>query len=208
MKRWTCTNCNTGVLAPERPRRDDPRRYCEPCSRATGRVVERTCPSLDRRRADRKAAASARRSRAVAAMRAHPQHGGIDLLAEAAEIWKHMTEFHCGAALPAIKVRFTKEDRIGVSGRAWGYQQRLVVTVRARSETWLVVEVLAHELAHCATPGHGHNEVWADCFVKAARARYCAEHFSGVRAASGYAVDRYVRPAIERYWRACDPSAA
>lgn len=60
--RWVCPRCNVGRLAPTRPRRDDVRRYCLPCSEATGRLVERVAPSIERKRA-----ASSEASRARAA---------------------------------------------------------------------------------------------------------------------------------------------
>ncbi len=50
---WVCPSCGGGLLAPGRPRRDDVRRYCLPCSEATGRLVARTCPAADRERAAR-----------------------------------------------------------------------------------------------------------------------------------------------------------
>jgi len=48
--RWKCTICNSGVLAPSRPRKDDVRRYCLQCSGKTGKLVERIAPSLEKKR--------------------------------------------------------------------------------------------------------------------------------------------------------------
>lgn len=61
LRRWTCPRCSTGRLAPSRPRRDDVRRYCLPCSEATGRLVERVCPANERERATSTAASTTKR---------------------------------------------------------------------------------------------------------------------------------------------------
>jgi hypothetical protein len=53
-RRWTCPKCGKGALAPGKPRKDDVRRYCLPCSKKTGRLVTRECLSLERERADAK----------------------------------------------------------------------------------------------------------------------------------------------------------
>jgi hypothetical protein len=42
MRRWVCPNGCPGVHAPDKPRADDVRRYCLPCSEASGRLVRRT----------------------------------------------------------------------------------------------------------------------------------------------------------------------
>lgn len=61
--RWVCPRCEHGRLAPTRPRRDDVRRYCLPCSEATGRLVERMAPALERKREARSEALADRRKR-------------------------------------------------------------------------------------------------------------------------------------------------
>lgn len=43
-RRWVCPTCGAGKHAPSRPRRDDVRRFCLPCSEKSGRLVERICP--------------------------------------------------------------------------------------------------------------------------------------------------------------------
>lgn len=50
MKRWKCPNCENGILAPTRPRKNDVRRYCKDCSWETGYLVERISPALEARR--------------------------------------------------------------------------------------------------------------------------------------------------------------
>lgn len=51
--RWVCPLCSSGKLAPSRPRKDDVRRFCLPCSERTGRLVERLSPALERARRER-----------------------------------------------------------------------------------------------------------------------------------------------------------
>lgn len=202
MRRWICPNCESGALAPERPLTDDVRRYCLPCSQRTGRLVKRTCPALDRARAERaeasKAKAAARRARDAERDLARWSHGDTDLRAEAKAIWKHMAEFHRGRSLPRLTIH---------RGQKWGGQtyctghgnrEHVHITIGAAAPTSEVLMVLTHELAHAAAPrpGDWHDERWADCYVKAARARWGGANFTGVRAARGYAVDPYVRRGI------------
>ena len=74
-KLWTCPQCDRrGVLAPGRMRKIDVRRYCLPCSEASGKLVERYCPSLERRReAARAALAAAIKSSTVQSEKAAAQ---------------------------------------------------------------------------------------------------------------------------------------
>lgn len=67
MHRWICPNCESGVNAPSKPRGDDTRRFCLPCSQETGRLVKRTAPALDAKREKKTAARTekARRERAA-----------------------------------------------------------------------------------------------------------------------------------------------
>lgn len=51
MRRWICPRCGGGVNAPERPRKNDVRRYCLKCSEETGFLMERCVPALERKRA-------------------------------------------------------------------------------------------------------------------------------------------------------------
>jgi hypothetical protein len=120
------------------------------------------------------------------------------MIDEAERIWSLMDEFHRGKRMPEIVLR-RSENGWKTTGRAWPW--KVVVTMGSGLVDACVV--LIHELAHSAVgSGHGHDEVWADCYVKAARARWGTEHFEGVRASRGYAVDRYVAPAVDRAMRA------
>lgn len=54
--RWTCLQCDKGALGPTRPRKNNAVRYCLPCTAKTGKLVERECLTLEKRR-ERKAEA-------------------------------------------------------------------------------------------------------------------------------------------------------
>lgn len=69
-RRWACPRCGLGISAPSRPRRDDVRRYCLPCSKETGKLVERVCPANERRREVKKKRAAERAAEARAKTRA------------------------------------------------------------------------------------------------------------------------------------------
>ena len=49
-KRYLCERCGTGRIAPGRMAPDDVRRFCLPCSEATGKLVPLVCPSRERAR--------------------------------------------------------------------------------------------------------------------------------------------------------------
>jgi hypothetical protein len=51
--RWICPQCSTGKLLGKAPRKNATARFCIPCSESTGYLVERTCPALDRKRAQK-----------------------------------------------------------------------------------------------------------------------------------------------------------
>lgn len=54
---WKCPEGeHTGVRAPTRPRKDDIRRFCIPCSEASGRLTERISPVVEKERARKEAA--------------------------------------------------------------------------------------------------------------------------------------------------------
>ena len=47
--RWKCEQCDHGLLAPSRPRKNDVRRYCLTCSAKRGILVERVAPALQKK---------------------------------------------------------------------------------------------------------------------------------------------------------------
>lgn len=83
--RWHCPNGCAALMGPTKPRADDTRRYCLPCSAATGRLVRRTAPTLDRKREQRATThnekALARRLVLAAKDTAHFTIAGLDVRA-------------------------------------------------------------------------------------------------------------------------------
>lgn len=65
MKRYTCPHCGKGRNAPGRMAPDDVRRFCLPCSEATGKLVSMACPAREtaKRQAAEKAKARAKAKR-------------------------------------------------------------------------------------------------------------------------------------------------
>lgn len=162
--RWKCANCDHGLLAPTKPRKNDVRRYCLPCSAKTGKLVERIAPSLDKQRTAKKAAvknktvakrasvakrtAPAKAQQRVDAQRAKMIH------AEAEKIWKLMQPYHKGKPLPQIKIARGKNwgSQYGYAQSRWNHIQVNVDREQSVGRSKRVWEVLAHELCHCAVP--------------------------------------------------------
>jgi hypothetical protein len=70
-KRWECpAGQHPAVLAPQRLRRKDIRRYCLPCSMSSGLLVERVLPTLEKKRTERAARGREQRKAATAVVRA------------------------------------------------------------------------------------------------------------------------------------------
>lgn len=149
-RRWVCPSCGDSVLAPDRPRRDDVRRYCLPCSSASGRLTERTCPARDRQaaeRAERRAARTiTKRQRERSQQRDRESIGGVHLPTEAARLWRlpSMREPHRGRKpLPLIEIRRGTQEFS--PGHAYG--SRITMTTGSPGST---LACLLHELVHCA----------------------------------------------------------
>ena len=70
---WRCPTCGNGVLGSKAPRKNNIVRYCLPCSAKAGKLIERVCPTLDRKREQkdtaRKAKAERKREKAGPATR-------------------------------------------------------------------------------------------------------------------------------------------
>lgn len=156
MKRWVCPRCAGGALAPERLRADDVRAYCLPCSKRTGRLVRRACPSLDAER-DRRAAAR-REARVDDAARTKARElaywtvAGLDVRDVVARCWRALRPLVGDRSVPAVKLR---RRSVGTSGRAW--YSRVVLSFGPAADAATVWELTMHELTHCATPGAHHG---------------------------------------------------
>ena len=162
--KWVCPLCNKGVLASSKPRMNDVRRYCLPCSKKEGVLINRTAPSLERKRATRTTATKNKQARKRATISKNnapaKEQQRIDaqrvkiIEKEAARIWKLMTPYHNGKPLPTINI-----VRAQNRGRQYGHAAYLRNTIQVNVDkdqsayrSKRVWEVLAHELAHCAVP--------------------------------------------------------
>ena len=104
--RWKCPICENGLLAPQRPRLDDVRRYCLPCSAKSGKLVERIAPALEAQRTRRNEQRSnrAKKKRQSAqrkqntprkiAERTYSKQGeyGMNIKRETARLWQMLTK--------------------------------------------------------------------------------------------------------------------
>lgn len=177
MRRWACPNGCAGVLAPDKPRADDVRRYCLKCSEKSGRLVKRTCPALDRKRAASKEKSTAKAKAKRAKEREARLYRGVDIEREAKRLWNlpAMREAHGGRRVPKIEWRRRNARRAYSTGHAWGYR----VTMTLGGDAAEAVSVLLHELAHCAIGcEEGHSDRWAALFLNAARQAWGDEHLS------------------------------
>lgn len=162
--KWVCPLCNKGALAPSKPRMKDVRRYCLPCSKKEGVLIERTAPSLERKRAAKTQTTKKKQAskRATVAKKKAPikAQERIDaqrvkmINKEAERIWRLMTPYHNGKPLPKINI-VRAQNRGRQHGFAEYYRNSIQVNVdkdQSKSRSKRVWEVLAHELAHCAVP--------------------------------------------------------
>lgn len=176
MKRWVCPECGASKLAPVRPRRDDVRRYCLPCSEQTGRLVERSAPSLERARTEqteRRKAKAARQRQAAARQRERQAErsaaearkrevvAGVDIRKELARLWAAGLAGRYGKpwhrSVPALTVRLQRK-KLYASGHAYPLQHRIAMTVP--HDAVQVLAVLAHETAHLLAPEADHRQLF------------------------------------------------
>ena len=216
---WKCPTCNAGVIAPTRPRKNDVRRYCLPCSADAGVLVERTAPALDKKRAAKKATTSKKQAskRATVSRNNAPakEQARIDakrkamITKEALAIWKLMQPYHKGKRLPTINI-----VRARNIGRQYGHAatQRNSIQVNVDLDQDImrskrVWEVLAHELAHCAVPpkqraGRGrdtHSKEFYHCLRFVWQKRWkCSISFFEV-STWGYSVDHLMAHQAEQH---------
>jgi hypothetical protein len=162
--RWKCSLCDDGLLAPTRPRKNDVRRYCLPCSAKSGRLVDRVAPSLEKKREKRTAIVEQKnkekRVRVAKKLQPTKEQQRIDRLRakmihkEAERIWELMKPYHKGKRLPNIVIA-KGQNRGRQYGHAESWANRIQVNVdrqQSVSRSKRVWEVLAHELCHCAVP--------------------------------------------------------
>lgn len=154
MKRWKCPSCGNGVLAPEKPRMKDVRRYCLDCSAVTGFLVERTCPALDKKReakaAVRKEQAVVKRAKEKAQLEASHMIGDLNLR----EMLDRAIRLPCfeqkhRKRLWTIKLHIRRNKVLaGYAGRAFHGRNMIQVTENVWWNKDHALDTLLHELAH------------------------------------------------------------
>lgn len=158
--RWRCPHCEHGLLAPSRPRKNDVRRYCLPCSAQHGRLVERIAPSLEKQRTQRAALVqqkqTKKRQRIAKQLQPVKDEQRIQtkrlaiITKEAERIWRLMDQ----PAHRLPKIQLVHSRNRGASGVAYGKRSILIRLPRASiGGTWEWV-TLAHELMHCIDGSH------------------------------------------------------
>lgn len=205
-RRWVCPTCGAGVLAPGRMRADDTRRYCLKCSAKAPRLVERTCPALDRERETKAAAAAARRqgkaererTAAVAARSA----GRFDLLAEAKRIGRlpsFREQFSRDGWFPTFTFRRHREGwKAFTSGHchpnAWPCPE---ITMTIGTDEFGAVATLLHEMTHAWCPvGERHSTMFWTSLQRMAREAFPKARFDFANARQGWQIDRAIRNGI------------
>jgi len=178
--RWKCEQCGNGLLAPSRPRKNDVRRYCLPCSAKRGTLVERIAPALqkksERKQIQRKQLVAKRRERVALSPKTYENNyrkyltkysNGWHIQSEAEKIWKLFEPYHNGKPMPTIKIWFNKMEfdyteakQSGDSNdvKVWKYTRGNLGHAEYWSNEIMLKthcdwETLAHELCHIAVGG-------------------------------------------------------
>jgi hypothetical protein len=162
--RWKCESCNNGLLAPTKPRMNDVRRYCLPCSASTGKLVERVSPTLEKQRVAKQAATRKKNvaKRATVAKRTAPIKMRQKREAErqrifekeADRIWDLFFPNGTTRKRPAIKLVYSKNRDCSGLWDGWRVLVRIPRWSVGGAWAW---EVLAHELCH-AVVGSRHDD--------------------------------------------------
>ena len=214
--RWKCELCDNGLLAPTKPRMNDVRRYCLPCSASTGKLVQRVSPTLEKQRVAKQAASRKKNvaKRATVAKRTAPikTQKRIDaqrskmIYNEAEKIWKLMQPYHNGKPLPRIIIARGKNWG-SQGGHAQRYSNEIQVNVdrdQSPNRSRRVWEVLAHELCHKAVPPiyrNGstdvHSREFYHCLRHAWQKRWKCEISFATVSTWGYSVDHIIQRQAE-----------
>lgn len=186
--RWECPNGeHAGVLGSTRPPLDSTVRYCLPCSESSGRLVKRTAPALERKRAARATTREERR-RARAKREADRERDrctvdGLDLREELKQLCR-LRAFAVEGPVPSmakqppeLHVRITGSMPRSECGVCFYPGDRIQITKWPGLTADAARETLLHELAHACTmrvdpsaPGHG--DLWRSIYREAMREAY------------------------------------
>lgn len=197
-RRWVCPKCDAGCLAPSRPRKDDVRRFCLPCSAKTGRLVERVCPAADNAKARELAAQQAKReanraatqakrvvereqlavarsqeSAARRALRALPiaelaKMTSRQAYEEAARRYAQLKAWEKDLTGCKVAIRFSA-SKAHTSGHAFGGNGKGRFVVTVGTDCADAHVTILHELAHVAAPvAEWHGTRWRLFYLAAA----------------------------------------
>lgn len=226
--RWKCANCNHGLLAPMKPRKNDVRRYCLPCSAKTGKLVERVSPTLEKQRETKSTQRKVKtqktktktnaKTKLVREKKSAVKKRQAMIEKEGQRIWKLMEGWHKGRPMPKITIVNARNQRGGGHATYWRNEIQVNIkqnqTERGSKWAWYV---LAHELAHCACPPvrtNGKRDVHHKEFYRALK-HACEKRwkimvsFAEVRGEQyGYAVDYLIEPQVRDAIQFAVPSVA
>jgi hypothetical protein len=224
MIRWVCPNCGSGTNAPERPRRNDVRRYCLNCSAATGLLVERVAPKLERQRA----AAALRSQKKAVEKRARERDSKLTAVFDANGVERKVdVEKLARQALGDMKTseNRAKVARIGrcleltvrrrtdgqYSGHAWPNWDRIVVSVGRHHGSYEDLLVLTyHEVAHLVAGADAddprgrdwHGDRFQRTLAEALQKRWSFVRYGSLSQRSGYAPGWRVHEQLRQHVRA------
>jgi hypothetical protein len=166
--RWKCAICDHGLLAPTKPRKNDVRRYCLPCSSKSGKLVERVAPSLEKKREQRSAVVreqnKIKRERTATKLQPLKERQKREAQRqrifekEADRIWALFFPNGTARKRPPIKLVYSRSR--GVSGlwNGWEVLVRIPRSSKGGATAW---ETLAHELCHAVVGSrHDDREGW------------------------------------------------
>ena len=143
--RWECPKCEGAIIAPSRLRKTDTRRYCMKCSAKAPKLIERSAPTLVKKRTERAATVKAKRD--ASKQRAHE----ISYVVEGVDCLKLMKDLLC---LPVYGGRDLVIHRCAYRPRKYGHwndwQSEIHLFVWPGITEASLRETMIHELMHCA----------------------------------------------------------
>jgi SprT-like family len=160
--RWQCPNgLHPGELGPSQPRRNALVRFCLPCSKAAGVLVERVAPALERKRqaasertrtktAAKRQRDSRQRKQAQQQARERLIVAGMDLHTELRRIvrLRVFRDGRLGKELPELKVRQCRYRPSSRLGYASPWDWRISISAYPGQDAADVKETIVHELVH------------------------------------------------------------
>jgi hypothetical protein len=174
--RWDCpTGTHPGILGPTRPPRDSIVRYCLPCTQATGRLVQRTAPALEAKRAaagtrqktktvTARQRAIAARARRAAAETERFTVDGVDLRVEMARLVRLPVFGGSTGRLARRPPTFTVTRRTAEPRSRYGFAEphanRINLSLWPGMNLADAYETLVHELCHLHHGGRSEDGGW------------------------------------------------